>query len=115
MKPQCWAHRGRGVLRTKALGSVPFPSQPQSCCPQGAGRQQSLRAKLLVLRAAPHLLITHLLFFGWYPQKEMFFSWKKWLHLFTWGRERERQTVKAFLPTTLRGNQALAPGNMRLD
>lgn len=25
---------------------------------------------------------SYLLFFGWYPQKEMFFNWKKWLHLF---------------------------------
>lgn len=45
--------------------------------------QQSLCAGLMVLRAVPHLLPTHLLFFGWYPQNEMFFSWKKWLHLFT--------------------------------
>lgn len=59
------------------------PSQPQLCCPRGAGRQKSLHAELLVLRTAPLLLNTHLLFFGWYPQKEMFFSWKKWLQLFT--------------------------------
>jgi len=59
------------------------PSRPQPCHPQGGGRQRSLCAKLLALRATSRLLTTHLLFFGWYPQKEMFFSWKKWLHLFT--------------------------------
>lgn len=34
---------------------------------------------------------THLLFFGWYPQKEMFFNWKKWLHLFPYRREKRRE------------------------
>lgn len=63
------------------------PSSARPCHPLGAG---SPCAKLLVSRAALHLLPTHLLFFGWYPQKEMFFSWKKWLHLFTYGGERER-------------------------
>lgn len=36
----------------------------------------------------PLSLPTYLLFFGWYPQKEMFFNWKKWLHLFPYGREK---------------------------
>lgn len=41
----------------------------------------------------PHLSLfhpTYLLFFGWYPQKEMFFNWKKWLHLFPYRRKRRR-------------------------
>lgn len=36
---------------------------------------------------------THLLFFGWYPQKEMFFSWKKWLHLFPYRSEGRSKMV----------------------
>lgn len=36
---------------------------------------------------------THLLFFGWYPQKEMFFSWKKWLHLFPYRNEGRHKMV----------------------
>lgn len=44
---------------------------------------------------------TYLLFFGWYPQKEMFFSWKKWLHLFPYKEGREKQDGSA-----CRGKQA---------
>lgn len=40
------------------------------------------------LRPVP--LRSYLLFFGWYPQKEMFFNWKKWLHLFPYRREKRR-------------------------
>lgn len=29
-----------------------------------------------------------MLFFGWYPQKETFFNWKKWLHLFPYRKEK---------------------------
>lgn len=43
---------------------------------------------------------TYLLFFGWYPQKEMFFSWKKWLHLFPYRRDERSKTV------SLHGKQA---------
>lgn len=35
----------------------------------------------------------YLLFFGWYPQKEIFFSWKKWLHLFPYRREKRGMRV----------------------
>lgn len=38
---------------------------------------------------------TYLLFFGWYPQKEMFFNWKKWLHLFPYRKERRRGWASA--------------------
>lgn len=79
------------------IAVMQFPSQPQLCCSQGVRRQQSLCAKLLASRAAPHLT-THLLFFGWYPQKEMFFSWKKWLHLFTWGERNELSKLPSLLP-----------------
>lgn len=34
VKLQGWAYRGRGTLRTGALGSLPFPSRPQACCSQ---------------------------------------------------------------------------------
>lgn len=54
-----------------------------------------------MLRAALHFFVTHLLFFGWYPQKEMFFSWKKWLHLFTWGREKERGELSELFSPSL--------------
>lgn len=91
----------------QGAGKPPLPFQCQPCCPRGAGRQQSLCAKLLALRAAPRCPTTYLLFFGWYPQKEMFFSWKKWLHLFTWGTERG--PVKAFLRTTSVGQSVSGP------
>lgn len=35
-------------------------------------------------------VFSYQLFFGWHPQKEMFFIWKKWLHLSNW-REGERE------------------------
>lgn len=38
---------------------------------------------------------TYLLFFGWYPQKEMFFNWKKWLHLFPCRREMKGRVSSA--------------------
>lgn len=41
-------------------------------------------------RLCPVPLGSYLLFFGWYPQKEMFFNWKKWLHLFPYRREKRR-------------------------
>lgn len=50
---------------------------------------------------------THLLFFGWYPQKEMFFSWKKWLHLFTWGKQRKNLSTR--LPTRPAGQLVSSP------
>lgn len=46
-------------------------------------------------RLRPVPLGSYLLFFGWYPQKEMFFNWKKWLHLFPYRREKRRGWLSA--------------------
>lgn len=95
--------RGKGSPQDQDAGKPPLPL-PSPAAPR---EQEGSEASLLPLRATLHCLTTHLLFFGWYPQKEMFFSWKKWLHLFTWGRER--RTIKAFLPTAPVGQLVSVP------
>lgn len=60
--------------------------------PWGAHRVRGWTASTLSQHARlhPFPLWSYLLFFGWYPQKEMFFNWKKWLHLFPYRREKRR-------------------------
>lgn len=36
------------------------------------------------------------LFLGWHPQNEMFFIWKKWLHLSYWKWRKKNKDEKAF-------------------
>lgn len=60
--------------------------------PWGACQARGWTASTLSQHARlhPFPLWSYLLFFGWYPQKEMFFNWKKWLHLFPYRREKRR-------------------------
>lgn len=53
---------------------------------------------------------THLLFFGWYPQKEMFFSWKKWLHLFPYRSEERSKMVSLQGEAGRRGKCSVGEG-----
>lgn len=69
-----WEGRQASICETRF---APIPTH------DGPGRPLGLVA------ASP----TYLLFFGWYPQKEMFFSWKKWLHLFPYRRHERRQSA----------------------
>ena len=63
------------------MGSAPLP--PHTRRPKSY--HDSSRPPLDISISVPP---TYLLFFGWYPQKEMFFNWKKWLHLFPYRREK---------------------------
>lgn len=89
---------GKPVI-SRVLGDEPkVPVGRQACVRQNSYPypQWPKPSSGALLSASP----TYLLFFGWYPQKEMFFSWKKWLHLFPYRRDKRNKTV------SLQGKQA---------
>lgn len=96
--PHTLSHRPHGLLRDKDMAGKPvqdwvFGNEAKVTAKQRQkdkrrAEQSSNSEQDFVLYIVFNHKVTaecfYQLFFGWHPQKEMFFIWKKWLHLSNW-------------------------------